>query len=137
MSGPFGLLRRALTASPGPAGTIPQDGQIVVVFAGGIVLLFLIAGLVIDGGTAFLNRRDAQNTADVAALAGTKQLTDYYLGKGPLDVYGTIDRSAARNGCTATCAWTARYVGPRSGASFRISAPSAQATERRRPARSG
>lgn len=120
MSGPFGLLRRALAASPGPGGgRSRQDGQIVVVFAGGIVLLFLIAGLVIDGGTAFLNRRDAQNTADVAALAGTKQLTDYYLGKGPLDVYGTIDRSAARNGCTATCTWTARYVGPRSGASFR------------------
>jgi Flp pilus assembly protein TadG len=120
MSGLFGLLRRTDEASPGPGrGRSRQDGQIVVVFAGGIVLLFLMAGLVIDGGTAFLNRRDAQNTADVAALAGTKQLTDYYLGKSPLQVYETIERSAIRNGCTATCTWTARYVGPRSGASFR------------------
>jgi Flp pilus assembly protein TadG len=105
--------------SPGPRhGRAGQDGQIIVVFAGGIVLLFLIAGLVIDGGTAFLNRRDAQNTADIAALAGTKQLTDYYLKKAPFDVYGAVSRSAVANGCSATCTWTAHYVGPRSGAIF-------------------
>ena len=74
-------------ASAGAGRGAPERGQILVMFVGGIVLLFLIAGLVIDGGTAFLSRRDAQNSADVAALAGTKQLADFYLGKAPLDVY--------------------------------------------------
>lgn len=99
--------------------TADETGQILVMFVGGIVLLFLIAGLVIDGGTAFLSRRDAQNSADVAALAGTKQLADFYLGKAPLDVYNTITASLDANGCGAGCDWSARYVGARSGASFR------------------
>ena len=110
---------RRITAFRGPTGRAGAGGQIVVVFVGGVVLLFLIAGLVIDAGTAFFNRRDAQNTADIAAMAGTKQLADYYLGKTPWDVYGAISRSAAANGCTGGCTWTARYVGARSGPVFR------------------
>jgi hypothetical protein len=108
--------RRAIA---GAGRGAPERGQILVMFVGGIVLLFLIAGLVIDGGTAFLSRRDAQNSADVAALAGTKQLADFYLGKAPLDVYNTITASLDANGCGAGCDWSARYVGARSGASFR------------------
>jgi Flp pilus assembly protein TadG len=84
-------------------------------------LVFLVAGLVIDGGTAFLNRRDGQNSADVSAMAGTKQLADYYLKKAPLDVYNSVATSAAANGCTASCRWTASYVGSRTkkkGGSF-------------------
>jgi Flp pilus assembly protein TadG len=96
----------------------PQGGQILVVFAGGIVLLFLIAGLVIDGGTAFLNRRDGQNAADVAAMAGTKRLADYHRGLAPPDILATIAGSVARNGCQSLCSWTASYVGPRRGSTF-------------------
>ncbi len=110
--------------SPGTATAARSDprsgqcGQILVVFAGGIFLLLLVAGLVIDGGTAFLNRRNAQNAADVAALAGTKQLADFYVGKDGFRVHRAISDSLVANGCSGACTWTARYVGPRSGASF-------------------
>ena len=105
--------------------TTPADrrrgarGQVLALFVGGMVLVFLVAGLIIDGGTAFLNRRDGQNSADVAAMAGTKQLADYYVKKEPLRVYETIATSAKANGCTASCKWTATYVGSRrNGGSF-------------------
>ncbi len=99
------------------------QGQILALFVGGMILIFLVAGLVIDGGTAFLNRRDAQNSADVAAMAGAKQLADYRLKKPSLGVYDTIAKSVAANGCGTGCTWTARYVGARSGALFRDLGP--------------
>jgi putative Flp pilus-assembly TadE/G-like protein len=99
------------------------QGQILALFVGGMILIFLVAGLVIDGGTAFLNRRDAQNSADVAAMAGAKQLADYYLRKASLSVYDTIARSVEANGCGTGCMWTAHYVGARSGALFRDLGP--------------
>ena len=107
-----------------------DSGQILVIFAVAMVALILITGLVIDGGNAFLHRRDSQNSADIAAMAATKRLADYYV-KGPTDpsfrftatnnAYTTINTRMTQNGCTAatSCTWTARYVGARSGATFR------------------
>jgi hypothetical protein len=46
-----------------------QRGQALVVIALAIVGLAGMAGLVIDGGNMFLDRRNAQNAADSAALA--------------------------------------------------------------------
>ncbi len=94
------------------------SGQIIVVFAGGLVAFFMVAGLVIDGGTAFLNRRDAQNTADIAAMAGTKRLADLRRGIGSNDIRATIAKSVAANSCTTACTWTASYVGHGSGANL-------------------
>ena len=106
-----------------------DPGQILVVFAIAMVVLILVTGLVIDGGNAFLHRRDSQNSADIAAMAATKRLADYYV-KSPTDpsfrftaannAYTTIDTRMTQNGCTAatSCTWTARYVGARSGATF-------------------
>ena len=47
-----------------------ERGQILVIF--GVVLLALIAmvGLILDGGSAFAQRRSQQNAADLAAMAG-------------------------------------------------------------------
>jgi hypothetical protein len=50
----------------------PQRGQILVLFAGGIVVLLLIAALVYDVGMMLVERRDQQNAADAAALAGAR-----------------------------------------------------------------
>ena len=111
-------------------------GQILVVFAAGLVLLFMVAGLVIDGGTAFLNRRDGQNAADIAAMAGTKRLADQQRGVIGPSVYDTIRSSMTANGCTTACDWTAAYVGPRVGAIFSDLGPVGPEA-RRRPGRWG
>lgn len=49
-------------------------GQIVVLFAGAIVVLLLIASLVFDVGMMLVERRDQQNAADAAALAGARHV---------------------------------------------------------------
>jgi len=102
----------------------PGDGQILVIFAISVVVMLLVAGLVVDGGNAFLNRRDSQNASDIAAMAGTKRLADYYVKSqaftGSDNVYTTVAKRMTENGCTnaTDCTWTARYVGPRTGATF-------------------
>jgi Flp pilus assembly protein TadG len=53
-----------------------ESGQAMVVLAGVLVGLLVIAGLALDGGTAFLDRRRMQNAADAAALAGTRRLSE-------------------------------------------------------------
>ncbi len=47
-----------------------ERGQILVLFALGLVALIAMVGLVIDGSGAFAQRRVEQNGADLAALAG-------------------------------------------------------------------
>jgi Flp pilus assembly protein TadG len=101
-----------------------QQGQILPLFAGALLVLILVVGLVIDGGNVFLQQRDSQNSADVGAMAGTKRLADYYV-KGTAytvadNVYSAISTRMAENNCAvaSSCTWTARYVGPRTGAAF-------------------
>jgi len=54
-----------------------ERGQVLVLFAGGVIALLLIAALVFDGGMMLAERRDEQNAADAAALAGARYvLTD-------------------------------------------------------------
>ena len=93
-----------------------ERGQVAVIFAGGLVTLLLATGLVLDGGIAFLSRREAQNVADLAAMAGTKTIADHYLngGRSGADVYGSVLSTAVSNACTAAedCTWTAEYVRP-------------------------
>jgi Flp pilus assembly protein TadG len=47
-----------------------SDGQIIVIFALGLVAMIAMVGLVLDGGSTFAQRRGQQNAADMAALAG-------------------------------------------------------------------
>ena len=92
------------------------QGQILVLFAGSLLFLIVLVGLVIDGGNAFLNRRDAQNTADLASLAGTKVVADLYVrGSSPITAYDAVDKSVRGNNCDGAtaptpCTWTADYV---------------------------
>lgn len=46
-------------------------GQVVVIFAVGLVALLAMTGLIIDGGRAWAEERLVQNAADAAARAGT------------------------------------------------------------------
>jgi len=104
--------------------TSRERGQILVLFTVMLTALLLITALVIDGGNAFVNRRDAQNAADIAAMAATKRLADYYTQSTAFtasnNAYSIIATRMTQNGCTSasTCTWTAHYVGARAGASF-------------------
>ena len=53
-----------------------ERGQALIVIALALVALAGITGLVVDGGNAFLDRRNAQNAADSAALAAA--FPDYF-----------------------------------------------------------
>jgi Flp pilus assembly protein TadG len=47
-----------------------ERGQILVIFVIAIVAIMGMVGLVLDGGSAFAQRRDEQNVADLASMAG-------------------------------------------------------------------
>jgi Putative Flp pilus-assembly TadE/G-like len=51
-----------------------EGGQILVVFAGGLVLVLAIAALVIDIGFTFMIRRSEQNAADPGAIAAARYI---------------------------------------------------------------
>lgn len=54
-----------------------ERGQVLVLFAGGLVALLIVAALAFDVGMMQVERRDEQNAADAAALAGARYvLTD-------------------------------------------------------------
>jgi hypothetical protein len=46
-----------------------ERGQVLVIFALGLVAIVAMTGLVLDGGDTFVRRRDQQNIADHAAMA--------------------------------------------------------------------
>jgi Flp pilus assembly protein TadG len=56
----------------------PREGQILVIFALAVVVMMAMGGLILDGGAAFAHRRDAQNAADLAALAGANAYLDKF-----------------------------------------------------------
>lgn len=49
-----------------------RRGQVLVIFAGGLIVLFGIAALVVDLGFTFITRRAEQNVADPAAIAAAR-----------------------------------------------------------------
>jgi hypothetical protein len=49
-----------------------ERGQVLVLFAGGVLALLTVAALAFDVGMMLLERRDEQNAADAAALAGAR-----------------------------------------------------------------
>lgn len=53
-----------------------QSGQVLVLFAGGILTLLIVAALVFDVGMMLVERRDEQNAADAAALAAARYIFD-------------------------------------------------------------
>lgn len=51
-----------------------QDGQVLVVVVGGMVLILAIVSLVIDLGFVFMLRRQEQNAADPGAVAAARYI---------------------------------------------------------------
>jgi Flp pilus assembly protein TadG len=77
--------------------TAPERGQIIVIFALALVAIVGMVGLVLDGGSAFAQRRAEQNAADLAALAGAN--TYLLTGDQPTST-AAARANAASNGFT-------------------------------------
>ncbi|HXG39869.1 MAG TPA: pilus assembly protein TadG-related protein [Candidatus Limnocylindrales bacterium] len=75
-------------------GHSDERGQSLVIFTLSLVVLIAIVGLVLDGGSAFAQRRDQQNAADLAALAGA---TAYLNTPGDATVKQAAADAAARS----------------------------------------
>ena len=94
-----------------------ERGQILVIVAGGVITLLLLAGLVLDGGIAFLNKRDGQNAADTGALSGARLVAEHHTDATVVytsaDIYAGIDATVDANNCDGTgtpCTWEANFV---------------------------
>jgi Flp pilus assembly protein TadG len=74
-----------------------EGGQIIVLFALAMIAIIAMVGLVLDGGSAFSQRRSEQASADLAALAAANAM----LLKGDEDEATALARAvAAENGWT-------------------------------------
>ena len=74
-----------------------ERGQIIVLFALALVAIVAMVGLVLDGGSAYAQRRGEQNAADLAALAGAN---DYLVNSNSAQAIVTARAVAAQNGYT-------------------------------------
>jgi Flp pilus assembly protein TadG len=74
-----------------------ERGQIVVIFALALIAIIAMVGLVLDGGSAFAQRRDEQSAADLAALAAAN---DYMLNSDAVLARTRARTVAADNGYT-------------------------------------
>ncbi len=54
-----------------------EQGQAIVIMAFAVVAMAALVGLAIDGGRAYSDRRQVQNTADAAAMAGVRVLAQH------------------------------------------------------------
>ena len=74
-------------------------GATLMFFAAIVTGLLAIAGLVVDGGLLYAERRQQQNASDAAAMAGARALDQFQRGKVTSDAVWTAVREAAmRNG---------------------------------------
>ena len=79
-----------------------EKGQVLALFAFTITAVLLTIGLVIDGGNGLTQRRDSQNAADFAALAGARIVAESIGGDTvngtDSNVKNAIIRSTSSNG---------------------------------------
>lgn len=74
-----------------------DGGQVLVVFALALTAIVAMTGLVLDGGSAFVQRRNMQNVADSAAMAAAYA---YGMGGGVSGAQAAARATAASNGFT-------------------------------------
>ena len=86
-------------------GRESERGQILVLFTVAIVVVIAMLGLVLDGGSAFAQRRNQQNVADFAAIAGADAYINATSGRS------AAADSAARAVATANGYTTAAHPG--------------------------
>lgn len=74
-----------------------EIAQLLPVLVIGVLALIFMSALIIDGGTLLANRRQAQNAADAAALAGARLYCD---GSSEDDIEAAITQYVTENGAT-------------------------------------
>jgi hypothetical protein len=90
-----------------------DGGQIIVIMVGGILAMFAMVGLIVDGGNAFANQRATQNGTDAGALAGATQLAQnlspagWTAVKSDADVAVAVGSGVTANGLQG---WTGYYT---------------------------
>lgn len=77
-----------------------QEGQVLVLFALGLVAMIAMVGLVLDGGSTFAQRRDQQNGADLAAVAGANAYLNAYYTSGSVATAQSAAVTAAQAAAT-------------------------------------
>jgi hypothetical protein len=88
-----------------------ESGQVLVIFAGGLVAIVAVAALVFDTGQSLLDKRTEQNAADAAALAGARYVvtaTGTYSGTCPLS--GSVATDANYKHVQAACDTAVAYL---------------------------
>lgn len=75
-----------------------EQGQMIVMFAIAIFVVVGVVGLVLDGGSAFAQRRNEQNVADLSAMAGAYA---YLSATGTVPARSAVADTAARQIATA------------------------------------
>lgn len=80
-----------------------DHGAVAMLVAGSLVSLLAFGGLVLDGGNAYSQRRQMQNSADAAALAGANALQNYRQSSsvGSSAIYDAALAAAVDNGADA------------------------------------
>ncbi len=83
-----------------------QSGQTLILVAFMLPLFLALLGLVVDGGSLMVQRREVQNAADATALAAAATLAPYLtepLGVPTCDItWATARNTPARKALTAT-----------------------------------
>ena len=76
-----------------------------------LTVILLTIGLVIDGGNGLTQRRNSQNTADFAALAGARIIAEWISGDTVNGTDGNVKQAIA-NAVTANCPTPPSGVNP-------------------------
>lgn len=81
--------------------TSDSRGQMIVLFAGGLVAIILGVGLIVDVGFAWAQQRNTQNGADSSARAGALVLAQHQADadapKTGTDVWNAVEATAVQN----------------------------------------
>ncbi|MGQ9677582.1 MAG: pilus assembly protein TadG-related protein [Chloroflexota bacterium] len=77
-----------------------EQGQVLIIFALGSLVFLGMLVLAVDVGTMYVDRRDAQSTADAAALVGAQERSGYSIASAAA-IYAARDY-ANRNGYNTT-----------------------------------
>ncbi len=94
-----------------------EEGQVLPIFAGGILAMLLMTAVVVDGGNLFQNRQSLQNAADASAVAAALYIAGHTNCQGAASVGACAGIYAGLNGASdgsalVPCAATVNITKP-------------------------